>query len=82
MKKLILAMFFVFATGTIMNASSKSIQTIEILNPDDESDCHDIYVFTRDYVTAISGSLYVGITAAIAAEEACMEEEEDLESVK
>ena len=74
-------MVFVFATGTMMNAINNSIEELEILNPDDEADCHALYLTTRDFVTNASGSLYIGITAAIAAEEACIEENEELEDL-
>ena len=42
------------------------------------NDCNAVYFSTRDFVHFTTGSLYVAIRAAIAAEEACLEEEEEL----
>jgi hypothetical protein len=74
MKKLILGMVFVFATGTIMNAST----TTNDKEVKEESYCDALYYEVRDAVTLMSGSEYVGIAAAIAAENACMAEEIDI----
>ncbi|WP_405610614.1 hypothetical protein [Polaribacter sp. Asnod1-A03] len=52
------------------NASVSNNKEILIQN-----DCDDLYYAVRDMVTSMSGSEYVGISAAIAAENACKEDE-------
>jgi hypothetical protein len=75
MKKVILSLVFVLATGmsfmnaNVINGKEKDLQV---------QDCHDVYNRTRDFVYGMTGSLHIGITAAIAAEEACLNEEEEL----
>lgn len=79
MKKVILAVVMIFATSSLVNANDK-------LTNDEETivfgECDDVYDRTRDFVHGMTGSLHIGITAAIAAEEACLDEQEELESVE
>jgi hypothetical protein len=71
MRKLILSLVFVLATGsTFMNANNSSTEIVK------KSYCDEVYTETRDSVTAATGSEYIGISAAIAAENACMDEME------
>lgn len=80
MKKIILSLVFILTTSTtLMNASNNSNCTEEAFGIED---CHEVYTRTRDFVHGMTGSLYIGITAAIAAEEACLEEEEELEIIE
>ena len=76
MKKLILSLVFVFATGTMMNANTDEVLTEKIIKM---NDCDEVYTETRDSVTEATGSEYIGVSAAIAAESACMEENEEFE---
>ena len=70
MKKVILSLVFVLATGgALMNATSSSIAIVKTY-------CDEVYSDTRDAVTAATGSGYIGVSAAIAAENACMDEME------
>ncbi len=80
MKKLILSLIFVLATNvSFINATKKSNcieETIQI------QDCFEVYQRTRDFVHGMTGSLHIGIAAAISAEEACINEEEELEIIE
>lgn len=81
MKKVILMVAMVFATSGLVNANSsednkKACEELEQL-----SECDRVYNRTRDFVHGMTGSLHIGITAAIAAEEACLEREEELEYI-
>ncbi|MCG1035142.1 hypothetical protein [Polaribacter sargassicola] len=53
----------------MMNASVSNKK--EVL----QNDCEDLYYAVRDMVTSMSGSEYIGISATIASENACMEDE-------
>jgi hypothetical protein len=74
MKKVILSLVFVLATGSMMNANAINDKEKDV----QVQDCDDVYNRTRDFVYGMTGSLYIGIRAAIAAEEACLNEEEEL----
>ena len=81
MKKVILSLVFLLATGTtLMNAKNldkEKIRTIE--TKEDLGKCDEVYNAVRDTVTAITGDFYAGILAAIRAEEVCLEAEEEFE---
>jgi hypothetical protein len=63
MKKLILAMVFVFATGTIMNAnSSKSNQTIKVIVANDY--CIEQMHNTYEFMIAFTGDQQMASSAA------------------
>ena len=69
-------MFLFFATGTIMNASSFSEeeQNVEVSDY-----CNELYFEVRDAVYDMTfGNEFIAISAAIAAESACIAETEEL----
>jgi hypothetical protein len=69
MKKVLLSLAFVLATSNLLNANTNNKIT-------EFNDCDAVYFAVRDVVTAITGDLILGITAAIRAEEACLEANE------
>jgi hypothetical protein len=79
MKNVILSMVFVFATVSMTNANLM-LSNEGKLNLG-SNDCDEVYNRTRDFVHGMTGNLYIRISAAIAAEEACLSENEVLEPV-
>jgi hypothetical protein len=67
-------MVFIFATGTMLNAKNHN----EFIMETQMNDCDQVYEDTRNIIHALTGSLYIGIAAAIAAENACLDEEDEL----
>ncbi|SDS55384.1 hypothetical protein SAMN05216503_3430 [Polaribacter sp. KT25b] len=70
-------MVFVFATGAMMNANSSN-EEVTLNDYFKMSHCDEVYFEVTDAVTSMTGSEYVGISAAIAAESACLDEEIDI----
>jgi hypothetical protein len=74
MKKIFLSLAFVLATSSLLNANS--------INDNEQksvfNDCDAVYFAVRDAVIGVTGDLILGITAAIRAEEACLEANEEL----
>lgn len=71
MKKVFLSLAFVLATSSLLNANTNN-------KTSESNDCDAVYFAVRDAVTSITGDLILGITAAIRAEEACLEANEEL----
>ncbi|NCT09875.1 MAG: hypothetical protein GW772_07335 [Flavobacteriia bacterium] len=71
MKKVLLSLAFVLATSSLLNANTNNKNS-------EFNDCDAVYFAVRDAVTSITGDLILGITAAIRAEEACLEANEEL----
>ena len=79
MKKVILSIVFVFASLAFVNANA-SINSLEINLPseDEYEECHELYNTVRDAVFAATGDFHYAVTAAIAAEEVCTDEVDNL----
>lgn len=74
MKKIILSLVFVFATGIVVNADSKVEKRNQIVSINPEDECSDLYFAVRDFILSQGFSLNTAIMAAIKAEEECFNE--------
>lgn len=84
MKKVILSLVFLLITGTsLLNANNEKSEESNLKGIEFEYGvCDDVYDAVRDAVTALTGDFIFGISVAIAAEERCLEEEEELEIIE